>query len=59
MLDSDDEGSSVSSSSTVRSDRMSVTGTEEVDFDHDTLLDKALDALDEKRCLFVVICVVY
>ncbi|XP_054817313.1 uncharacterized protein LOC129317028 [Prosopis cineraria] len=49
VMDSDDESSSVSSSSTVRSDRMSVSGTEEVHVDQDTLLDKALDALDEKR----------
>lgn len=49
MMDSDDETSSVSSSSTVRSDRMSVSGTEEVNVDQDSLLDKALDALDEKR----------
>ncbi|KAF7817438.1 interferon-related developmental regulator 1-like [Senna tora] len=48
MMDSDDD-SSVSSSSTVRSDRMSVSGTEDVHIDQDTLLDKALDALDEKR----------
>ncbi|KAK4274630.1 hypothetical protein QN277_017824 [Acacia crassicarpa] len=49
MMDSDDETSSVGSSSTVRSDRMSVSGTEEVNVDQDSLLDKALDALDEKR----------
>ncbi|KAI4337053.1 hypothetical protein L6164_015510 [Bauhinia variegata] len=48
MFDSDDD-SSVSSSSTVRSDLMSVSETEEVQFDQDTLLDQALDALDEKR----------
>ncbi|XP_061358012.1 uncharacterized protein LOC133302272 isoform X2 [Gastrolobium bilobum] len=48
MLDSDDD-SSVSSSSTSRTDHMSVSGTEEVHFDQDTLLDQALDALDEKR----------
>lgn len=52
MMDSDDD-SSVSSSSTVRSDLMSVSGTEEVHVDQDTLLDKALDALDEKRYLTV------
>ncbi|XP_028796072.1 interferon-related developmental regulator 1 [Neltuma alba] len=49
MMDSDDESSSVSSSSTVRSDRTSVLGNEEVHVDQDTVLDKALDALDEKR----------
>lgn len=48
-MDSDDDNSSVSSSSTVRSDLMSVSGTEEVFVDQDSLLDKALDALDEKR----------
>ncbi|XWS24122.1 hypothetical protein CRYUN_Cryun28dG0073700 [Craigia yunnanensis] len=49
MLDSDDDNSSVSSSSTMRSDRMSVSGTEEVDFSKDSLLDEAVDALFEKR----------
>lgn len=50
MLDSDDD-SSVSSSSTARTDIMSMSGTEDVLFDQvqDTLLDQALDALDEKR----------
>ncbi|KAJ7966531.1 interferon-related developmental regulator 1 [Quillaja saponaria] len=47
MLDSDDD-SSVSSSSTVLSDR-SVLGTEEVKLDKDSLLDQALDASYEKR----------
>ena len=50
MLDSDDEGS-VSSSSSARTDKMSVSGTEEVRVDQDTLLEQALDALDEKRYL--------
>ncbi|KAI4339818.1 hypothetical protein MLD38_024718 [Melastoma candidum] len=45
-LDSDDDDS-VSSSSTMRSDRMSLTDTEEVQ--KDKLLDQALDALFEKR----------
>ncbi|XVE70189.1 hypothetical protein DITRI_Ditri10aG0052500 [Diplodiscus trichospermus] len=49
MLDSDDDNSSVSSSSTMRSDRMSVSGTEEVEFNKDSLLDEAVDALYEKR----------
>ncbi|KAH9689907.1 Interferon-related developmental regulator family protein / IFRD protein family [Citrus sinensis] len=49
MLDSDDDNSSVSSTSTMRSDRMSVSGTEEVQLEKDTLLDEALDALYEKR----------
>ncbi|XP_004501519.1 uncharacterized protein [Cicer arietinum] len=48
MFDSDDD-SSVTSSSTARSDLMSVSGTEDVQFDQDSLLDQALDALDEKR----------
>ena len=43
-VDSDDD-SSVSSSSTMRSDRMSVVGIEDFQFDKDTLLDQALDAL--------------
>ncbi|CAJ1972824.1 unnamed protein product [Sphenostylis stenocarpa] len=49
MLDSDDDSSSVSSSSTSRADHVSVSGNEEVHFDQDALLDQALDALDEKR----------
>ncbi|XP_019436959.1 PREDICTED: interferon-related developmental regulator 1-like [Lupinus angustifolius] len=48
MWDSDDDNS-VSSSSTARTDAASLSGTEEVVFDQDTLLDQALDALDEKR----------
>ncbi|KAB1204036.1 Interferon-related developmental regulator 1 [Morella rubra] len=48
-LESDDENSSVSSSSTTRSDLMSISGTEEVELDKDSLLDQALDALYEKR----------
>ncbi|OIV96363.1 hypothetical protein TanjilG_09790 [Lupinus angustifolius] len=48
MFDSDDD-SSVTSSSTARSDLMSLSGTEDVQFDQDSLLDQALDALDEKR----------
>ncbi|KAL8154049.1 hypothetical protein V2J09_011809 [Rumex salicifolius] len=46
MFDSDD-ADSVSSSSTIRSDLMSVGETEEVE--KDSLLDQALDALYEKR----------
>lgn len=53
MLDSDDDNSTVSSTSTMRSDRMSVSGTEEVQLEKDTLLDEALDALYEKRCIFL------
>ncbi|RDX64048.1 Interferon-related developmental regulator 1, partial [Mucuna pruriens] len=48
MLDSDDD-SSVSSSSTSRTDYVSLSGNEEMHFDQDALLDQALDALDEKR----------
>ncbi|RDX82193.1 Interferon-related developmental regulator 1, partial [Mucuna pruriens] len=48
MFDSDDD-SSVTSSSTARSDLMSVSGAEDVQFVQDSLLDQALDALDEKR----------
>ncbi|KAB2093311.1 hypothetical protein ES319_A02G088300v1 [Gossypium barbadense] len=49
MLDSDDDNSSVSSSSTMHSDRMSVSGTEEVELNKDSLLDEAVDNLYEKR----------
>lgn len=49
MLDSDDDNSSESSTSTVRSDRMSVAGNEEMQVDKDSLLDQAVDALYEKR----------
>lgn len=49
MLDSDDDNSSVSSSSDARSDHMSVSANEEVQLDKDRLLDEALDALYEKR----------
>ncbi|KAK7311378.1 hypothetical protein RJT34_09487 [Clitoria ternatea] len=48
IFDSDDD-SSVTSSSTTRSDLMSVSGGEDVQFDQDSVLDQALDALDEKR----------
>ncbi|KAL5559164.1 hypothetical protein UlMin_035375 [Ulmus minor] len=47
--DSDDDNSSVSSSSTIRSDRMSVAAIEEPQLDKDSLLDQALEALYEKR----------
>jgi hypothetical protein len=49
LVDSDDDNSSESSTSTMRSDRMSVSGTEEVQLNKDSLLDQALDALYEKR----------
>lgn len=48
MLDSDDTDS-VSSSSTVRSDYMGVSGAEEVQFDRESFLDQCLDALYERR----------
>jgi hypothetical protein len=51
-MDSDDDNSSVSSSSTTRSDRVSVVGTEEVQLDKESLLEQALDALFEKRYFF-------
>lgn len=54
FLDSDDDSSSVSSSSTMRSDKMSVSGNEEVEFNKDSLLDEAVDALYEKRLDFVI-----
>lgn len=51
MLDTEefDDNSSVSSSSTVRSDHMSVMGNEEMQVEKDSLLDQALEALYEKR----------
>lgn len=52
MLDSDDDNSSVSSSSTMRSDFMSVSGADEVQLDKDSLLDEAVDALYEKRSVY-------
>lgn len=52
MLESDDDNSSVSSSSTSRSDRVPVLGTEEVQIDKDSLLEQALDALYEKRYIY-------
>ncbi|XP_039008348.1 uncharacterized protein LOC120136361 [Hibiscus syriacus] len=48
MLDSDDDSSSVSSS-TMQSDQFSVSGTEELEFKKDSLLDEAVDTLYEKR----------
>lgn len=53
ILDSDDDSSSVSSSSTMLPGRMSVWGTEEVQLHKDSLLEQALDALYEKRCIYV------
>ncbi|KAK9946404.1 hypothetical protein M0R45_011871 [Rubus argutus] len=49
MLDSDDDNSSVSSTSTMRSDLISVSGNDEMQVEKDSLLDQALDALFEKR----------
>nr|AFK41899.1 unknown [Lotus japonicus] len=48
VFDTDDD-SSVTSSSTSNSDLVSVSGTEDVQLEQDSLLDQALDALDEKR----------
>lgn len=48
MLDSDDTDS-VSSSSTVPSEHMFVSGVEEVHLDKESVLDQCLDALYEKR----------
>ncbi|KAH7849297.1 hypothetical protein Vadar_015870 [Vaccinium darrowii] len=48
MLDSDDTDS-VSSSSTVGTENMLVSGTEEVQLDKESLLDQCIDALYEKR----------
>ena len=52
MLDSDDSDS-VSSSATVRSDNVIVSG-EEVQLDKESLLDQCLDALYEKRYLILL-----
>ncbi|OIW14910.1 hypothetical protein TanjilG_30629 [Lupinus angustifolius] len=48
MFDSDDD-SSATSSSTAPSDLMSIPETEQLQSDQDSLLDQALDSLDEKR----------
>lgn len=48
MLDTDDSDS-VSSSSTVRSDNMVVSGAEEVQLGSESLLDRCIDDLYEKR----------
>ncbi|KAL3840484.1 hypothetical protein ACJIZ3_025075 [Penstemon smallii] len=48
MLDSDDTDS-MSSSSTMQSDGMIVSGVEEVEVDRESFLDQCLDALFEKR----------
>ncbi|KAA8537848.1 hypothetical protein F0562_027572 [Nyssa sinensis] len=48
MLDSDDDDSA-STSSSVRSDLMLVSGAEEVQLDKDSVLDQCVDALYEKR----------
>ena len=57
MLDSDEDNSSVSSSSTARSDLMSVYGADDVQVDKDSLLEQALDALYEKRFVSVLLFV--
>ncbi|KAL6983004.1 hypothetical protein U1Q18_016398 [Sarracenia purpurea var. burkii] len=48
MLDTDDSDS-VSSSSTIQSDYLVVSGAEEIQLDKDSLLDQCVDALYEKR----------
>lgn len=54
VFDTDDD-SSVTSSSTSNSDLVSVSGTEDVQLEQDSLLDQALDALDEKRYLLCLL----
>lgn len=49
LLDSDDTASVSSSSSTMRSDSMVLSGVEEVQVDRESFLDQCLDALYEKR----------
>ncbi|KDP41629.1 hypothetical protein JCGZ_16036 [Jatropha curcas] len=49
ILDTDDDDNSSVSSSSTNTDRMSVSGTEEVQLDKDSILEQALDALYEKR----------
>ncbi|KAG8390960.1 hypothetical protein BUALT_Bualt01G0137800 [Buddleja alternifolia] len=49
MLDTDDTDSMSSSSSSLRSDNMVVSGVDEVQVDKETFLDECLDALYEKR----------
>ncbi|KAL1217202.1 hypothetical protein V5N11_021789 [Cardamine amara subsp. amara] len=49
MFDSDDDTSSVSSSSTMQSERVLNPGMDEVQVHKDALLDQSLDALYEKR----------
>ena len=48
LFDSDDDTSSISSSSTIRSER---PGMDEVQVHKDLMLDQSLDALYEKRLL--------
>ncbi|KAI3465267.1 hypothetical protein Pfo_021930 [Paulownia fortunei] len=49
MLDTDDTASVSSSSSTMPSDNMVLSGVKEVQVDRESLLDQCLDALYEKR----------
>ncbi|VVA92786.1 unnamed protein product [Arabis nemorensis] len=49
MFDSDDDTSSVSSSSTMQSERVLNPGMDEVQVHKDSMLDQSLDALYEKR----------
>ncbi|KAK4795648.1 hypothetical protein SAY86_027974 [Trapa natans] len=55
--DSDDDNSSVSSSSTIRSDRFFLPVNEEVLPEKDDLLDEALDALFEKRYSYILVSI--
>jgi|APAra0007618407_1042631.scaffolds.fasta_scaffold09855_2 hypothetical protein len=57
MFDSDDDTSSVSSSSTMPSERLLNPGMDEVTVLKDALLDQSLDALYEKR--FVFLCFLF
>lgn len=52
MFDSDDDTSSVSSSSTMQSERVLNPGMDEVHVLKDSMLDQSLDALYEKRFAF-------
>lgn len=54
MFDSDDDTSSVSSSSTMPSERVLNPGMDEVTVHKDALLDQSLDALYEKRYVFAI-----
>lgn len=55
LFDSDDDTSSISSSSTLRSERQ--PAMDEVQVHKDLMLDQSLDALYEKRLLLCLYCV--